>query len=148
VNFLSRFLKILIVALLFSALGALAFYLVVIQGSKLREDVSNAEYVSTIYRAVGGWLGFITFLSLLLAFTGMKRSITFRVDDREAFLGRVTQVISDLRYRPSLRDGNQLTFKPPALGGLMAEKISVHLEEGAATITGPRALLTKIQRKL
>lgn len=147
-NFLTRFLKVFLVALLFSALGALVFYLTVMSGKSLRSDVSQGEYLSTIYRVVGAWLGFIIFLSVMLALTGMKKTISVPVYDRDVFLQRASSAITSLRYRPFRQTGNVLIFKPPLRGGLLAEKISVQLEQGSATITAPRGLLGKIQERL
>jgi hypothetical protein len=148
-NFLSRFLKVFLVALLFSALGALVFYWTVMSGKSLRSDVSQSEYLSTVYTVVGAWLGFITFISIMLALTGMKKTISVPVyDDRDAFLQRASSVITNLRYRPFRQTENMLIFKPPLMGGLLAEKISVQLEQGSATITAPRGLLGKIQERL
>jgi hypothetical protein len=148
-NFLSRFLKVFIIALLFPALGALAFYWTVMSGKSLRSDVSQSEYLSTIYTVVGAWLGFIIFISIMLALTGMKKTISVPVyDNREAFLQRASSVITGLRYRPFRQTENMLIFKPPVMGGLLAEKISVQLEQGSATITAPRGLLRKIQQRL
>lgn len=147
-NFLTRFLKVFIVALVFSALGAFAFYWAVMSGKSIRPDVSQTEYLSTIYKAVGAWVGFITVLSILLAVTGMKKTIAVPVYDREAFIARVTSAITSLRYRPSRQTGDLLIFKPPVIGGLLAEKISVQLAQGSANISAPRALLGKIQGKL
>jgi hypothetical protein len=147
-NFLSRFLKVFIVALLFSGLGALAFYWMVISGKSIRPDVGQSEYLSTIYKVVGAWVGFITVLSALLALTGMKKTISVPVYDREAFINRVTSAITSLRYRLSKETGDLLIFKPPVVGGLLAEKISVRLAQGSANISAPRALLGKIQGKL
>ena len=71
-NFLTRFVKIYLFALILSALGGFAFYLLVIKGSRVRDDVSYAEFVSTVKLAIGVWVGFVTFISLVLAATGMK----------------------------------------------------------------------------
>jgi hypothetical protein len=148
-NFLTRFLKVFIMALLFSGLGALVFYWTVMSGKSLRSDVSQSEYLSTIYTVVGAWMGFIIFMSILLALTGMKKTISVPVhDSREAFFQRASSAITNLRYRPFRHTENMLIFKPPVMGGLLAEKISVQLEQGSATITAPRSLLGKIQEKL
>jgi hypothetical protein len=147
-NFLTRFLKVFIIALLFSALGALIFYWTVMSGRSLRSDVSQSEYLSTIYTVVGAGLGFILFISIMLALTGMKKTISVPVYDRNAFMERANSAITGLRYRPFRQTENMLIFKPPVMGGLLAEKISVQLEQGSATITAPRALLGKIQGRL
>jgi hypothetical protein len=147
-NFLSRFLKVFIVAVLFSALGALVFYWTVMSGKSLRSDVSQSEYLSTVYTVVGAGLGFIIFISVMLALTGMKKTISVPVYDRDAFLERASSAITALRYRPFRQTENMLIFKPPVMGGLLAEKISVQLEQGSATITAPRGLLGKIQQRL
>jgi hypothetical protein len=148
-NFLTRFLKVFLVAVLFSALGALVFYWTVMSGKSLRSGVSESEYLSTIYTVVGAWLGFIIFISIMLALTGMKKTVSVPVhDNREAFLQRASSAITALRYRPFKQTENMLIFKPPVMGGLLAEKISVQLEPGSANITAPRALLRKIQERL
>ena len=146
-NFLVRFLKVFAFALLLSALGALAFYWAVISGSELRADVTSEEFRSTIKTAVGGWMGFITVLSSLLALMGMKQTISVPVYDRNAFLYRVNSAISGLRYRPSRQGDNLLVFKPPGVA-VLAEKITVRLGANSAAITAPRSLLKKIREQL
>ncbi len=146
-NFLIRFLKVFAFALLLSALGALVFYWLVISGSKLRTDVTDDEFRSTVKTAVGGWVGFIAVLSSLLALVGMKQTISVQVYDRNAFLYRVNAAITGLRYRPFQQSDNLLVFKPPGVA-VLAEKITVQLGANSAAITAPRGLLRKIQEKL
>src|SRR4051812_10288363 len=143
--FLSRFLKVFAVALVFTAIGAFIFYMTVISGSKLRSDVSQEEFASTVRLVVGGWMGFMIFLSVLLALTGMRKTISVPVGDRNAFLQRVHQAVTSLRYRPLSQTESLLVYKPPVLGGLLAEKISVRLEQGSATITAPAGMLKRIR---
>jgi hypothetical protein len=146
-NFLTRFLKVFTFALLLSALGALAFYWVVISGSKLRTGITSDEYLSTVKTAVAGWFGFITFTSFMLALTGMKRTIAVPVYDRNTFLHRISSAITSLRYRPHTQTENELTFKPPIVA-VLAEKITVQFGANQAAITAPRGLLKKIQERL
>ena len=146
-NFLIRFLKIFAFALLLSALGALVFYWVVISGSQLRTDVTDDEFLSTIKTAVGGWVGFITVLSSLLALVGMKQTISVPVYDRNIFLHRLNSAIASVRYRPARQSDNLFIFKPPGVA-VLAEKITVQLGTNSAAITAPRGLLKKIQEKL
>ncbi|HYG81880.1 MAG TPA: hypothetical protein VD861_15890 [Pyrinomonadaceae bacterium] len=146
-NFLTRFLKIYLFALALSALGGFVFYLLVIEGSQLRSDVSYDEYVSIVQKAVGGWVGFITVLSSLLALVSMRQSVSVPVHDPQSFLHRIDSAARDLRYRPHTQTDNLLVYKPPALQ-VLGEKITVHLQPGGALITAPRGLLRKIQEKL
>jgi hypothetical protein len=146
-NFLTRFLKVFSFALLLSAIGALIFYWLVISGSKVQPGVSRDELSSTIRTAVGWWGGFIIFTSFLLAVTGMKKTITVPVQDREAFLQRAHAAITGLRYRPSQQSESLLVFKPKGVA-ILAEKITVELGQGDARITAPRALLGKIRARL
>lgn len=147
-NFLTRFLKVFFVALLFSALGGFVFYEVVIAGHKLNSDVSPDQFRTTVYSVIGAWSGFIIFISFILALAGMKGTISVPVYDRNNFLQQVNSAITSLRYRPLSQSENLLIYKPPVFGGLLAEKISVQLEQGSATITAPRNLLKKIQARL
>ncbi len=146
-SFLTRFLKIYLFALALSALGGFVFYLLVIKGSQLRSDVSNDEYISTVWRAVGGWVGFITVLSSVLALTGMRHTVSVPVHDPNGFLYRLDSAVRGLRYRPHTQTNNLLVYKPPA-GQFLAEKITVELQPGGALITAPRPLLRKIREKL
>ena len=146
-NFLTRFLKIYLFALVLSAIGGFVFYLLVMKGSQLRSDVSYDEYVATVQKAVGGWVGFITVLSSLLALMGMRKSVSVPVQDPSGFLHRINSAVTSLRYRPQTRTDNLLVYKPPALQ-VFAEKITVELQPGGAIITAPRMLLRKIQQKL
>lgn len=146
-NFLIRFVKVFSFALLLSALGALVFYWLVISGSQLRTDVTSDEFRSTVKTAVGGWVGFITVLSSLLALVGMQQTISVPVYDRNIFLHRINSAITSLRYRPSQQSDNLFIFKPPGVA-VLAEKIVVQLGANSAAITAPRGLLKKIQEKL
>jgi hypothetical protein len=143
--FLIRFLKVFAVALVFTAIGAFIFYKTVISGNQLRSDVSQAEFVSTV-RTVGLiWGGFIVFLSLMLALSGMRKTVSIQVYDQNAFLHRIHQAITSLRYRPLTQTESLLVYKPPITGGLLAEKITVQLGQGSATITAPAATLKRIR---
>ena len=146
-NFLTRFLKIFLFALVLSAVGGFVFYLLVIKGSQLSPDVSHDEYISTVQRAVGGWVGFIIVLSSVLAAVGMRQSVSVPVHDPNSFLHRINSAVASLRYRPPTQTGNLLVYKPPA-AQVFAEKITVELQPGVAVITAPRPLLRKIQEKL
>jgi hypothetical protein len=146
-NFLTRFLKIYLFALVLSAIGGFVFYLLIIKGSHLRSDVSSDEYMATVQKAVGGWVGFITVLSSLLALMGMRKSVAVPVQDPNGFRHRINAAVTSLRYRPHTQTGNLLVYKPPALQ-VFAEKITVELQPGGAVITAPRLLLRKIQAKL
>ncbi|MDT4897550.1 MAG: hypothetical protein QOH25_2627 [Acidobacteriota bacterium] len=146
-NFLARFLKVFIFALVLSALGALVFYWLVVSGSKLRTDVTSEEFSSTVKTAVGAWVGFITVLSSLLALTGMKQTISVPVYDRNIFLHRVNAAITSLRYRPSQQSDHLLVFKPLGVA-VLAEKITVQLGQDSAAITAPRGLIRKLRERL
>ncbi len=146
-NFLTRFLKIYLFALVLSAIGGFVFYLLVIKGNQLRSDVSYDEYTATVQKAVAGWAAFMAVLSSLLALMGMRRSVAVPVQDRNSFLHRVNTAVTGLRYRPHTQTENLLVYKPPAVQ-LFAEKITVELQPGGAVITAPRLLLRKIQEKL
>jgi hypothetical protein len=147
VSFLTRFLKVYLFALLLSALGAFVFYLLLMKGSRLRDDVSHDEYIQTVWRAVGGWVGFITVLSSVLALTGMRQTVSVPVHDPNVFLHRLDSAVRGLRYRPHTQTDNLLVYKPPAFQ-FLAEKITVALQPGGALITAPRLLLRKIQKQL
>ena len=146
-NFLTRFLKVFLFALVLSALGALVFYWLVISGSRLRTDVTSEEFSSTVKTAVGAWVGFIMVLSSLLALVGMKQTISVPVYDRNMFLHRVNSAITSLRYRPAQQSDHLLIFKPPGIS-VLAEKITVQLGQDSAAITAPRGLMRKIRERL
>jgi hypothetical protein len=146
-NFLTRFIKIYIFALALSAAVGFVIYLTLLQGSRPRADVSYDEFRSTAERAVLGWVGFVTFLSLVLAAVGMKQTASVPVHDRDSFLSKFDAAVRGLRYRPQTRTDNLLVYKPPAFQPL-AEKITAELQPGGALITAPRTLLRKIQEKL
>lgn len=144
-NFLTRFLKVYAVALLFSALGALAFYWLVIKDTKLSPGISEEEFAATVGRGVGMWIGFITVFSILLAFVGMKQTISVPVYDKNVFLQRVNAAVTSLRYRPFQQSDNLLVFKPRAP---LAERITVQINQNSAAITAPRGLLKKLQERI
>ncbi|MDT4965659.1 MAG: hypothetical protein QOJ64_396 [Acidobacteriota bacterium] len=147
-DFLRRFLKVFVAALLFAALGVLVFYWTVMAGKSLRSDISRGEYLQTIYTVLGALVGFIFALSIMIAITGMQQTITVPVYDRAGFLQRFQSTMASLRYKPFRETDGLLIFKPPIFGGLLSEKISVKFTHDTAIITAPRGLLRRIQGKL
>ena len=147
-NFLTRFLKILISGLLFATIGVLVFYWTVMSGNKLRPDVTRSEYLQTIYVVLGSRAAFVVALSVVLALTGMKATISVPIHDRAGFVQHLHSVIGSLRYKPFRQSEDLLVFKPPIFGGLLAEKISVELKHDTAIITAPRGLIGKIRGRL
>ena len=143
--FLTRFLKVFLVALVFTAVGAFIFYKTVVSGNQLRSDVSQEQFVSTVRTAALVWGGFITSFSIMLTLTGMRKTVSIPVYDRNMFLQRVHQAITSLRYRPLSQTENLLVYKPPVIGGLLAEKITVQLGQDSATITAPAGMLKRIR---
>ena len=143
--FLTRFLKVFLVALVFTAVGAFIFYKTVVSGNQLRSDVSQEQFVSTVRTAALVWGGFITSFSIMLTLTGMRKTVSIPVYDRNMFLQRVHQAITSLRYRPLSQTENLLVYKPPVIGGLLAEKITVQIGQGSATITAPAGMLKRIR---
>jgi hypothetical protein len=143
--FLTRFLKVFLVALVLTAVGAFIFYKTVVSGNQLRSDVSQEQFVSTVRTAALVWGGFITLLSLMLALTGMRKTVSIPIHDGNMFLQRVHQAITSLRYRPLSQTENLLVYKPPVIGGLLAEKITVQIGQGSATITAPAGMLKRIR---
>ena len=143
--FLTRFLKVFLVALVFTAVGAFIFYKTVVSGNQLRSDVSQEQFVSTVRTAALVWGGFITSFSIMLTLTGMRKTVSIPVYDRNMFLQRVHQAITSLRYRPFSQTENLLVYKPPVIGGLLAEKITVQLGQDSATITAPAGMLKRIR---
>jgi hypothetical protein len=109
--------------------------------------VSYDEYVSTVKTAVGGWVGFITVLSSVLAVVGMRQTVSVPVHDPNSFLYSLDSAVRGLRYRPHTQTNKLLVYKPPA-GQILAEKITVELQPGGALVTAPRPLLRKIRERL
>lgn len=143
--FLNRFLKVWLVALVFSAIGAFAFYQIVIAGHQLRSDVTREQFAATVRTVIMVWVGFITLLSLLLALAGRQESVSLQVYDRNIFLQRIHQALTSLRYRPLTQSDSLLVYKPPLNGGLLAEKITIQLNQDTATITGSSRMLKRIR---
>jgi len=81
----------------------------------------------------------------MLALTGMRKAVSVPVYDRNAFLHRIHQAVTSLRYRPLTQTENLLVYKPSVFNGLLAEKISIQLEQNSATITAPAGILKRIR---
>lgn len=146
-NFLTRFLKIFLFELVLSALCGFVFYLLVIKDASPRDAASYEELISTVKLAIGLWLGFITFISFVLAAVGAKRTVSVPVYDRDSFLYKLDSAVRERRYRPQTQTESLLVYKPP-MGQFLAEKVTVELQPGGALITAPRPLLRKIQERL
>ena len=87
------------------------------------------------------------FVGLISFVAGLPKKFTVDSGDRGAFVGRMDAAARGVRYRPQGREGDRLVYKPPFYA-FLAEKITVELGDGAATISAPHGLRKKLEKKL
>jgi hypothetical protein len=96
------------------------------------------------------WFGI--FFGLLLggitAFFMKAYKVMVWYQDQEAFLAQLNIAAAELGYHPSVQTDTWLTFTPPIPTGLLSGEISVMLDQGSATITGPATYVKKLQKLL
>ena len=149
-NILARFVKVMLFTTLLAVVGlALAFvaFMYLSPGAHLRSDISQEEFVRTLSGALAVWFGVMFFVGFIAFVAGLPKRFTVGFGDRDEFVGRMDAAARSVRYRPRGREGNRLSYKPPFYA-LLAEKITVELGEGAATVSAPHGLRKKLEKKL
>jgi hypothetical protein len=96
------------------------------------------------------WFGlfFGLLLGVIIAFFMKAYRVMVRYQDREAFLAQLNIAVRELGYHPSVQTDAWLTFTPPIPTGLLSGEISVMIDQGSATITGPATYVKKLQKLL
>lgn len=149
-NVLLRFVKVMLFTVVLAVVGAVvavAVFMYLSPGAHLRADVSQQELASTLAGAFGMWFGVMFFVGFISFAAGLPKKFTVAFGSREEFVGRMDEAARAVRYRPHGREGDRLTYKPPALS-LLAEKITVEMGRGEATISAPGGLRKKLLKKL
>lgn len=149
--FVVRFVKIMLTTTLAGVLGialliGILFYLS--PGVKLRGDLNYEADIMPAAKAVGAWFGMVFFIGFISVVSGLPKTFSVPFQDRETFLERLKAAIKSVRYRPLSQDEDRLVFKPPLIGGPLAEKIYVGLAQNVATISAPRGLVKKLEKQL
>ena len=148
-NVLIRFLKVMLFTAVLAVLGAVAFaaFMYFGSGAHLRADVSQEELARALSGAFALWFGVMFFVGFIAFVAGLPKRFTVGFGDREEFVGRMDAAARGVRYRPRGREGDRLIYKPPALS-VLAEKITVELGPGDATVSAPAGLRKKLLKKL
>ena len=149
-NVLMRFVKVMLFTTVLAVVGlALMFgaFMYLSPGAHLRSDVSQEEFARTLAGAFALWFGVMFFLGFIVFVAGLPKRFTVGLGDRDEFVGRMDAAARSVRYRPRGREGDRLTYRPPFYTPL-AEKITVELGEGEATISAPHGLRKKLEKKL
>jgi hypothetical protein len=149
-NVLMRFLKVMLLTGVLALLGPVLIYVLIMllsPGSRLRSDINYEEHVRPLAGALGMWFGMMFFVGFISFVAGLPRRFTVATGDREGFVERMNAAARSVRYRPQIREGNSLIYKPPFYS-FLAEKITVELGEGAATLSAPLGLRKKLEKKL
>lgn len=147
---LARFVKVMLFTTFLAVLGlALAFvaFMYLSPGAHLRSDVSQGELARTLSGALAVWFGVMFFVGFIAFVAGLPKRFTVALGERESFIERMDAAARSVRYRPRGRVGDRLTYGPPFIS-LLAEKITVELGEGVATISAPHGLRKKLEKKL
>jgi hypothetical protein len=149
-NVLLRFVKVMLFTTALAVLGVVAFAVFMTylgSGAHLRADVSQEEFARTLAGAIALWFGVMFFVGFIAFVAGLPKRFTVAFGDREEFVGRMDAAARSVRYRPRGREGDLLTYKPPALS-VLAEKITVELGQTEATVSAPGGLKRKLLKKL
>jgi hypothetical protein len=96
----------------------------------------------------GGGLFFGTFFGVFMAILMRPATITFPIGQEDAFLPRLYGEMVKLRYRPLGQSEGWRIFGPKTLFRPSAFNIRVRLEEGMATVTGPKANIKALKKRL
>ncbi|HYY94356.1 MAG TPA: hypothetical protein VE713_07545 [Pyrinomonadaceae bacterium] len=148
-NVLFRFVKVMLFTAVLAVVGVAAFavFMYVSSGGHLRADVSQQEFASTLAGAIGMWFGVMFFVGFIAFVAGLPKKFIVGFGDREEFVSRMDAAARGVRYRPRGREGDLLTYRPPALS-VLAEKITVELGRSEAVISAPGGLKKKLLKKL
>jgi hypothetical protein len=148
-NVLFRFVKVMLFTAVLAVVGVAAFavFMYASSGGHLRADVSQQEFASTLAGAIGMWFGVMFFVGFIAFVAGLPKKFTVGFGDREEFVSRMDAAARGVRYRPRGREGDLLTYRPPALS-VLAEKITVELGRSEAVISAPGGLKKKLLKKL
>ena len=148
-NVLLRFVKVMLFTAVLAVVGVVAFaaFMYFGSGAHLRADVSQEEFARTLGGAFSLWFGVMFFVGFIAFVAGLPKKFTVGFGSREEFVGRMDEAARAVRYRPHGREGDRLTYKPPALS-LLAEKMTVELGRGEATVSAPGGLRKKLLKKL
>jgi hypothetical protein len=146
---LFRFVKVMLFTTVLAVVGVAAFavFMYASSGGHLRADVSREQFASTLAGAIGMWFGVMFFVGFIAFVAGLPKKFNVGFRDREEFVSRMDAAARGVRYRPRGREGDLLTYRPPALS-LLAEKITVELGRSEAVISAPGGLKKKLLKKL
>jgi hypothetical protein len=147
---LLRFVKVMLFTTVLAVVGVVLAFVVFMYlspGAHLRADVSQEEFARTLSGAFALWFGVMFFVGFIAFVAGLPKRFTVAFGDREEFVGRMDAAARSVRYRPRGREGDLLTYRPPALS-LLAEKITVELGRTEATVSAPGGLRKKLLKKL
>ncbi len=96
----------------------------------------------------GGGLFFGTFFGVFMAILMRPATITFPIGHEDAFLSRLYGEMKKLRYQPLGQSEGFRLFGPKTLYRPSAFNMQVRLEEGTATVTGPKANIKALKKRL
>lgn len=147
---LIRLLKVMLFTGVLAVLGPVLIVVVLMllsPGARMRSDLNYDEHMRPLVGALATWFGLMFFVGLVSFATGLPRRFTVASGDGEGFIARMDAAARSVRYRPGGREGNRLTYKPPFYA-FLAEKITVELGEGAATVRAPFGMKKKLEKIL
>jgi hypothetical protein len=96
----------------------------------------------------GGGLFFGTFFGAFMAILMRPATITFPIGERDNFLSRLYAEMPKLRYRLLGQAEGLRMFGPRTLFRPQAFNIVVRVEDGKATVTGPKANIKALKKRL
>src|ERR1041385_6617964 len=146
---LFRFVKVILFTAVLAVVGvgACAVFMYASSGGHLRAEVSREQFASPLAGAIGMWFGVMFFVGFIAFVAGLPKKFNVGFRDREEFVSRMDAAARGVRYRPRVREGDLLTYRPPA-PSLLAEKITGELGRSEAVISAPGGLKKKLLKKL
>ncbi len=95
-----------------------------------------------------GGLLFGVLFGLVMGHLLKGQKVSVAIDDTKAFATNLKLALAGMGFHPETGATDFLTFKPSFQAGLLSGRISVALEEGSATIVGPKMYVTKLLKRL
>jgi hypothetical protein len=110
-------------------------------------------WTTLLFRGLpGGFMVAILFSTMITIYLGVFMKRTTMVIDlagsRAEIAGRIEGAVAKLRYRLTHRSESMLVYARRALFHVAYYDLIIRVDEGTATLTGPKAVLTILRKKL
>lgn len=98
----------------------------------------------------GIWVGIVFGLCFGLTTASLLKVkiISVPIQEHKMFISRMNIRLAELDYHPEHQFENFWTFKPSFQAGFLAGRLSIQLEQHAATIIGPSVYVNKLRKRI